>query len=124
MSRVVHFELGVDQPERASKFYSDVFGWNINKWDGPDEYWLISTGDKGQPGIDGGLMKREKGFESAATINTVDVSSVDEFSEKVTKSGGKIIVPKMPVPGQGYLAYCQDTEGNTFGIMQMDESAK
>ena len=54
--------------------------------------------------------------------NTVDVPSVDEYVDKVTASGGKVIMPKQAIPGVGYMAYLQDTEGNTFGIMQMDQS--
>jgi predicted enzyme related to lactoylglutathione lyase len=120
MPRVVHFELSADQPERAAKFYTQVFGWKIKKWDGPQEYWLITTGEE-NPGINGGLMRRQG---QANCVNTVGVPSVDDFTAKITGSGGKVVMPKMAIPGVGYLAYCQDTEGNTFGIMQPDEKAK
>jgi predicted enzyme related to lactoylglutathione lyase len=120
MPRVIHFELGADDPERAVKFYQDVFGWQINKWDGPQDYWLITTGEAGTPGIDGAIMRREPGM---STINTVDVASVDESVAKITSSGGTVIAPKMAIPGIGYFAYCQDTEGNTFGVMQSDPAA-
>lgn len=122
MSRVVHFEIGVDDPERAIKFYTDVFGWKIKKWEGPLDYWLASTGPEDQPGIDGALMRRQ--YPSAPTTNTIDVPSVDEFLSKIAKAGGKVVTPKQSVPGVGYFAYCQDTEGNTFGIMEEDTSSK
>ncbi len=122
MLRVTHFEISVDDPERAIKFYTDAFGWEIKKWEGPMDYWLIMTGPKDQPGIDGGLMKRE--HPGASTTNTIDVPSVDEFIAKITEAGGKIVAPKQSIPGVGYFASCQDTEGNTFGIMQEDTSAK
>ncbi len=121
MLRVTHFEISVDDPERAIKFYTDAFGWEIKKWEGPMNYWLIMTGPKDQPGIDGGLMKRE--HPGASTTNTIDVPSVDEFISKITEAGGKIVAPKQSIPGVGYFAYCQDTEGNTFGIMEEDTSA-
>ncbi|HSD58222.1 MAG TPA: VOC family protein [Methanotrichaceae archaeon] len=120
MSRVIHFEINADQPERAVKFYSDVFGWKIQKWEGPMDYWLVYTGEG--PGIDGGLMKRMS--PSATTINTVGVPSVDEYLAKIEKSGGKAVMPKTVIPGIGWFAYCQDTEGNVFGIMQEDSSAR
>jgi predicted enzyme related to lactoylglutathione lyase len=41
MPRVVHFEIDAEKPERAIKFYERVFGWKIEKWKGPMEYWLI-----------------------------------------------------------------------------------
>ena len=121
MPRVVHFEIGADQPERAIKFYGDVFGWKTSKWDGPEDYWLITTGEDDQPGINGGIMKRPD--PSAATTNAIDVPSVDEFVTKIAENGGKVVMPKMAVPGIGYLAYCQDTEENVFSIMEFDESA-
>ncbi len=122
MLRVTHFEISVDDPERAIKFYTDAFGWEIKKWEGPMEYWLVMTGPKDQPGIDGGLMKRE--HPGASTTNTINVPSVDEFISKIKEAGGKIVAPKQSIPGVGYFASCQDTEGNTFGIMEEDTSAK
>ncbi len=121
MLRVTHFEISVDDPERAIKFYTDAFGWKVKKWEGPMDYWLITTGPEDQPGIDGGLMKRE--HPGASTTNTIDVPSADEFISKITEAGGKIVAPKQSIPGIGYFAYCQDTEGNTFGIMEEDTSA-
>jgi predicted enzyme related to lactoylglutathione lyase len=125
MPRVVHFELTAQNTERAEKFYSQVFGWKLEKWggSGPMDYWMIHTGGDKEPGINGGLRKRE-GNEPAHTVNTVDVSSVDEYSAKVSSHGGKVIAPKMAIPRVGYFALCQDTEGNSFGIMQFDEHAK
>ena len=121
MSRVVHFELAADDPERASRFYSAVLGWQIDKWDGPQDYWLATTGDAAQPGIDGAIMRRAPQMPSV--INTVDVASVDEAVAKVTANGGQVVEPKMAIPGVGYLAYCLDTEGNMFGLMQRERSA-
>jgi predicted enzyme related to lactoylglutathione lyase len=120
--RVVHFEINADDPERAVKFYQEVFGWEIKKWTGPIDYWLVMTGPDNQPGINGGIMKRMN--PQASTYNTVDVPSVDEFSKKVVNHGGKVILSKTVVPGVGYMAYCADTEGNVFGIMQEDPTAK
>jgi predicted enzyme related to lactoylglutathione lyase len=124
MPRPVHFELLADDPDRLSKFYQEVFGWKIDKWDGPQDYWLCQTGEKDQPGINGGIMKRSDAAQFPPTINTLDVSNADEFIEKIKNHGGSIVMPKMAVPGVGWMAYCKDTEGNTFGIMQMDENAK
>lgn len=122
MPRVVHFEINSDDPERAVKFYQKVFGWKIEKWNGPVDYWLVTTGLKDQPGINGGIMKRMN--PQASTYNTVDVPSVDEFTKRIVESGGKVVVPKMAVPGVGYMAYCADTEDNVFGIMQEDPKAR
>jgi predicted enzyme related to lactoylglutathione lyase len=122
MPRVVHFEIEADQPKRAIRFYETVFGWQIRKWEGPIEYWLITTGKEGEPGIDGGLSKRTEGAPS--TVNTIDVPSVDEYAKKVESSGGTIVRPKMAVPGVGWMAYFTDPDGNMFGMMQEDPTAK
>jgi len=126
MSRVVHFEIHAENPERAVKFYTDVFGWTITKWD-PQEYWLIVTGPDGTPGINGGLMRRRgpapiDGQAVNAYACSIDVASVDESVKKVTAAGGTIAVPKMPIPTVGWLAYAKDTEGNIIGLFQRDKS--
>jgi len=120
MPRPIHFELPVDDPDRAVKFYSDIFGWKAQKWEGPMDYWMIDTGQG--PGINGGFLRRP--HPGATTVNTLDVSNVDDYVAKVEAAGGKVVMPKMAVPGVGYLAYCTDPEGNTFGMMQNDPAAK
>jgi uncharacterized protein len=122
MSRVIHFEIPAADPEKLSAFYQKVFGWKFDKWAGPMEYWMIVTGKDGQPGINGGMMRKPGGI--AATTNTIGVDSVDSAAAAVTKAGGKLVMPKTPIPGVGYFAYCEDTEGNMFGVMQADASAK
>lgn len=122
MPRVIHFEINADDPERASKFYSEVFGWKINKWGGPVDYLLVDTSEGEEPGINGGILKRP--HPEATTVNTIGVKNADEVATSIMEAGGKIVMPKNAVPGVGYLVYCQDTEGNTFGIMQPDEAAK
>ena len=118
---VVWTEIPVTDLKKAATFYADVFGWEFSKWDGPEDYWLIKTGDPSQPGIDGGMMKRRD--SGGAVYNTMDVDDLDHFIRKVGESGGEIVVPKMPVPGVGWLAYLKDTEGNVFGMMQRDINA-
>ena len=121
MPRVIHFDIPADDPKRAQKFYQEVFGWKFDKWDGPMEYWMIKTGDEKQPGINGGLSMR---MGQSGTTNTIDVSSIDEFSKKIISHGGNIIMTKTAIPGVGWFAQCKDTEGNIFGIMQPDANVK
>jgi predicted enzyme related to lactoylglutathione lyase len=123
MGRLVHFEIPAADPNRAVEFYKKVFGWKIEKWPGLMDYWLVMTGAEGTPGINGGVLKKDGG-PLKATTNTVDVESVDNAIAAISGAGGKAVVPKMPIPGVGYLAYCEDTEGNLFGIMQADKNAK
>lgn len=126
MPRPVHFEIASDDPAKAQKFYSEVFGWKFDKWDGtpsPMDYWIAKTGDDQQPGINCGLMKKMPD-QAYGIINYIAVPSVDDFSKKIQSNGGKIIMPKMPVPKVGYIAMCTDIDENVFGLVQIDETVK
>ena len=120
--RIVHFEIPAEDPERAKKFYEKVFGWKIEKWEGPVDYWLITTGEEDEPGINGAIMKKED--PNMYVYNTIEVPSFDEFKKKIEKNGGKMLTEKMAISGIGYFAYFKDPEGNQLGIMESDESAK
>jgi uncharacterized protein len=136
MNRIVHFEIHAGNPERAAKFYRDVFGWEINEWvlpgvQIPDEnrYWLVTTGPETEPGINGGLLFRRgqvpiEGQAVNAFVCTVGVANLDESVDKALKAGGIVAFPKMAVKDIGWLAYCKDAEGNIFGMMQEDKSAQ
>lgn len=123
MNRVVHFEIMSDHPEQSEQFYNRVFGWKFEKWQGPFDYWLVMTGDQKEPGIDGGL-RRTDDAGSQRTVNTISVQSLDQTIEAVKIHGGKILQGRMPIPGVGYLAYCQDPGGIVFGILEVDMSAE
>jgi predicted enzyme related to lactoylglutathione lyase len=126
MPRVVHFEIHAEDLERAIRFYRGLFGWEFTKWSGPQDYWLIKTGPDGQPGINGGMVRRHGTVDGQAVIAyvcTVDVPSVDATLQALPEKGGTVALPKMPIPGIGWLAYGKDTEGNIFGFMQRDPTA-
>jgi uncharacterized protein len=125
-NRVVHFDIYVDDVERAIAFYQTVFGWTIQKVEWMD-YWLIKTGE-GQPGIDGGLGKRTSptrgDIPQFGYTCTVDVEDVNAAFEAALAAGGTEVHRPGPIPGVGYMAYVRDTEGNHVGLMQRDPSAK
>ncbi len=126
MPRVIHFEIHAENPERAVKFYTDLFGWEFKRWEGPVPYWLIKTGPDSQPGINGGLLPRQRPIDGQAVIAyvcTVDVSSLEAQLKKAQASGAAVVMPATAIPGVGWLAYCKDTEGNIFGMMQADPKA-
>jgi uncharacterized protein len=120
MPRVVHFEIVTGDTERVRSFYEKVFEWKFNRW-GTEDYWLISTGQQDERGIDGGFVK-SKG--EPVVVNTIDVPDLDEYIKRVQDNGGELEVPKRPIPGVGWLCYFKDVEGNLFGMMQADPSAK
>ena len=120
-SSIVWFEIPADNPDRARKFYSNLFGWKIEKFPGVEDYWHIDTGG-GDDTPDGGLMTRK--YPQQPITNYVAVSSVDQCAVKVEKLGGKICMAKSAVPQMGYFVVCQDTENNTFALWEHNPNAR
>jgi predicted enzyme related to lactoylglutathione lyase len=118
---IVHFEIPANDVERLRKFYTELFGWKIEKAEGMD-YWLVQTvpvDAQNRPtrqGVNGGLSKRQMPDQKAT--NYIAVQSVDEASAKVAQLGGRIVVPKQEVPNMGSFAVAIDPEGNAFGIWE------
>ena len=126
MPRPIHFEIHASDTARAQRFYSAMFGWEFTPFGPPGAYWVVKTG--AGVGIDGGLLPRngpkpEDGQGVNAFICTVDVPSVDESLKKALSLGGTLAVPKMPIPGIGWLVYVKDPEGNLLGMMTADPKA-
>ena len=123
---IVHFEIPANDIEKLKKFYSDLFGWKIEKYPGPSEYYSLQTvpvDDKGmpmRPGVNGGLYPKKAAAmpDQAKPTNYISVESVEEYSKKIEKLGGKIVVPKMEIPGIGWWALALDPEGNHFGLLE------
>jgi predicted enzyme related to lactoylglutathione lyase len=126
---IVHFEIPADKPERAAKFYRELFGWNINRWENPNgiEYWLVetvATDAEGRPvrqGVNGGLMPRM--YPGQQPINYIAVEDVDAAVAKAEGLGAKVMMGKTPVPGMGWFAQLSDPEGNVLAVWQTDMSA-
>jgi uncharacterized protein len=122
MGRVVHFEIHADDTDRAERFYTEVFGWRVEQFDGPVDHRLLKTGDR-PPGIDGAIVPRRGGALDgsrvvSAFVCTVEVDDVAKTEEGVLAAGGEHVVERQNVEGVGELAYFKDTEGNIFGVMR------
>ena len=131
MGRVVHFEVHVDDMERAKKFYGEVFDWKFEDWSeyAGMPYFGAVTGDEAEMGINGALMQRQSAPTAAnQSINgfvcTMGVEDYDLTEQKILNNGGKVAMPKYALPGMAWQGYYQDTEGNTIGIHQPDKNAK
>lgn len=129
---IVHFEIPADDPERAAKFYRELFGWQVDRYPGSSEkgmpeYWMVQTvptdakGQPARPGVNGGLMRRM--MPGQGPVNYIGVASVDEFTRKAERLGAKVCMPKHPVPQMGWFAQLTDTEGNVFAIWEHDPKA-
>lgn len=120
MPKIVHFEIPVDDPQRATAFYHDVLGWEVSQY-GEQPYWLVRAGGEAEPGADGALVSREELHRSPVVI--AGVANIDDTLSRASKSGGEVIQGKLPIPGMGWSAYVRDPEGNTIGFFQQDSAA-
>ena len=122
MAKVVHFEIPFDDKQRAMKFYSDAFEWQLT--DMPQQDYVVAQSapvdgesKPKEPGtINGGLFQRPR--EAPHPTIYVDVPSIDSALKKVKAAGGKVVTPNTPIPGMGAYARVSDTEGNVIGLFQ------
>ncbi len=106
---VVHFEVGCRDNNRASQFYSALFGWNGTPM-GPAT--MINTGTS--EGIQGHFTAL--GHEPFNyTIFYVQVDDIEEYLTKAESLGGKTLVPRVDIP-TGSFAWTSDPDGNTVGL--------
>jgi predicted enzyme related to lactoylglutathione lyase len=124
MNGHLYFETQADDPHRAMAFYGKVFGWRFEKIGGlPVQYWRIETG-----GARGGLLRRPAQpppphCGTNAFVCSVEVDDYDATGAQITESGGRVALEKFAVPSTCWQGYFLDTEGNTFGIFQVDQAA-
>jgi uncharacterized protein len=126
MNGHMYFEIHADDPDRASTFYHSVFGWKITEAQEEIsiEYRRITTG-----GMAGGMLKRPvktppPDSGANAFVCSVEVDNFDETAEKILAAGGKVAVPKFAIPYVCWQGYFTDTEGNNFGLFQVDPEAR
>jgi hypothetical protein len=122
MDKVVHFEIPFDDKARATKFYSDAFGWKLTDM-AQMNYVMAQTapsdesGFPNEPGaINGGLFQRPS--EAPHPTLYVAVQSIDAALQKVASAGGKVVTPKTPIPGMGAYARIMDSESNVIGLFE------
>lgn len=126
MDPIVHFELPVENMDRAKKFYGEIFGWKLQDWPMPDGSVYVGvhttpidekTRMPLKPGaINGGMMMKSKNVQ--APVFAINVSSIDESVKKMETQGGTVTMPKVEIGGMGYYAYVKDSEGNTIGLWE------
>ena len=121
MGRVVHFEIHASDMDRAESFYRDVFGWDVQRFDGPIDYRLINTGPKSETGIDGAIVERRSSSDGdgvIAYVCTIHVDDIQATEKKIEDCGGEQVVDRHEIPDVGQLSYFKDPEGNIFGALQ------
>lgn len=124
MDKVVHFEIPVDDLDRAKSFYGSVFGWGLQTYPDMQDYTIAMTTDVDEqtrgprePGaINGGIMKRST--DTPAPVVTIQVGSIDTALKQVEAEGGGTVQPRTEIQGMGAFAYFRDPEGNVVGLWE------
>ena len=120
MNSVVHFELPAQDRERAKKFYSAVFGWQMMDFD-PKNTMVSTTptNEQGQPlnpgAINGGIYTPDKPTTPSIVI---DVPNLEAHLKLVEANGGKKVDDVIEIPGMGRYLRFSDPEGNLVGMWQ------
>lgn len=122
MATITHFDLQANDPERAVKFYENLFGWTSQKFEEPAEYWMLNIpGVTEKTGLSGGIYRsrsKMEGVQNSSILCYFSVENIDEHAEKVKKLGGQLLGEKIEVTGIGYMYNCADTEGNVFALWE------
>lgn len=116
MYTLTQFELPTNMPISAMAFYNQIFGWTFRL---KNQRIYLSIGDS-----DESLITRSTVPEPInPMLNTIEVKDVDKMVQKIRQEGGKIVIPKMAVPGVGWLAYFKGPDEHIFSLMQPDMAA-
>ena len=108
---IVHIEFSAKDREEAGKFYSEAFGWQVQQI--PDmNYATYETGE----GVGGGLNPVSDEYPAGTVAVYIGTDDIEASLKKVEELGGKTVVPKMEVPGMGWMAFFNDPTGNMVGL--------
>ena len=123
MDRVCHFEIPFSDKNRAGKFYTDVFGWQINDVPGMPYSFVITTpvDDQHHPkeagGVNGGMCERgDQGSKSPVVV--IESESCAQRVKDVEAAGGSVVMGPTQIADMGIYAQVKDTEQNIIGLWQ------
>ena len=112
---VAFFEMTSLDHERAQKFYSELFEWQISADPSMGGYALVDTA-AGEQAIDGGIGPAESAADAGVKIY-IRVDDLDAYLARAEQLGGKRVVPPTDLPdGYGRFAIFTDPDGNPVGL--------
>ncbi len=109
---VMQFQIISKDPDKASEFYGQLFGWSIDT-DNALGYRVVKTGS--ESGIQGGIWPSPPEGHSMVQL-FVEVEDVKTTVEQATKLGANVIVPPQTLPDGDEMALVLDPEGICFGL--------
>jgi predicted enzyme related to lactoylglutathione lyase len=115
--QMVHVEIPAGDTQKAREFWSGLFGWQWQTFEGsPTEYHTTRFTE-----TQGGAIMEADGAKRGPRVY-FDVDDINASTARVKDLGGEA-GEAMPVPEMGWFAVCKDTEGNEFGLWQTDPNA-
>ncbi len=112
---VAFFEVISTEPERAQKFYGELFGWQVAAAPGMNGYALVDTGS-GESAISGGIGPSQGPGDTGVKIY-MRVDDLDAYLTRAQELGGTPLVAPMDLPGDyGRIAIFADPDGNPVGL--------
>ncbi len=125
MNPVTHFEMPYVDAGRMMKFYSEVFGWELQMLGQTMGDYILATTAKtdARPGmpagtINGGFYQRKPDWPDQYPSIVISVHDVIESMAKLKRAGGEVLGDPMPIPGVGLYVSFHDTEGNRVSMLQ------
>jgi predicted enzyme related to lactoylglutathione lyase len=116
---VVHFEVIGKDGAALQRYYSELFGWNV---DASNEmgYGIVARDENvgdGGVGIGGGIAGGPEGYGGHVTFY-VAVPDVEEALRKAESLGGTRIMGPETIMDMTTLGQFKDPEGHVIGVVQ------
>lgn len=110
---ITHIDIPVSDTGRAGRFYSTLFGWQIDEVPGFEGYpmWQAPNRISG-----GGLAPRSEGFTQPRSY--VEVDSIDETLALAVEHGARVVAEKSPISETSWWAIFEDPDGNVVGVYE------
>lgn len=109
-----HVEIPADDPDRAKRFYGELFGWQFQETPGFEGYHMFRAG----PGEVGGAIGKRGEMARRTMVQYVTVGSIDDAVAKAGELGGEVVTPRTEVPGMGWYGVVRDSEGGEIGLWE------
>ena len=113
------FEIPVADFERARRFYSAIFNFEMPVFEMGESRLGILPYDQKGGGVGGAINQHErlKPSASGTLVYLNGGADLDVILGRVEKAGGRVLITKTVVtPEIGFIGLFQDTEGNTVGL--------
>jgi uncharacterized protein len=113
---VTWFEIIGRDANALQKFYSDLFGWQLQQAGEGINYGMLQAGNGG---IGGGIGETEDG-EGHVTVY-VEVDDPQAYLDRAEELGGKTIVGVTEIPNMVTFALFADPEGHVVGVVKSQQ---